>query len=120
MKVVRTNQRLKRHLRIRKKLVGTPERPRLSVYRSNLNLNIQLVDDFSEKTLFSVSTLNPDFRQQVKKRGNLEVSKQFGKFAAEAMKKKGFQKVTFDRGGFLYHGRVKVLADAIREGGIEF
>ena len=120
MKVARENARLKRHLRIRKKVKGTPERPRLSVYRSNMNLNIQLVDDYAEKTLFSLSTLNADFRKDVKKRGNLEASKQFGKYAAEIMKKKGFQKIAFDRGGFLYHGRVKALADAIREGGIEF
>ena len=109
-----------RHLRIRKKISGSPERPRLAVHRSNLNLNIQVIDDYAGKTLFSVSTLSPDFRKQMKHGGNVEAAKRFGSFVAAELKKKGFQKIVFDRGGFLYHGRIKTLAESLRENGIEF
>ena len=111
----------KRHKRIRKKVVGTVERPRLAVHRSHCNLNVQLVDDYEGKTLFSCSTLNKKFQDQVKTNaGNLESSKQFGVFIASELKKKGIAKVVFDRGGFLYHGRIKTLADSLRENGIQF
>ena len=110
----------KRHKRIRKKVVGTLERPRLAIHRSNLNLNIQVVDDYAGKTLVSCSTLNKKFREQTKTNaGNVESSKRFGAFVATEIKKKGIGKVVFDRGGFLYHGRIKALADSLRENGIE-
>ena len=113
-------QLIKRHKRIRKKLIGSAEKPRLSVHRSLLNLNVQLVDDYAGKTLLSRSTLDPHFRKQVKTGGNVEAAKQFGRFLADEMKKKNFKKVVFDRGGFLFHGRVKALAESLREHGIEF
>lgn len=108
-----------RHQRIRKRISGTPERPRLSVHRSHLNLYVQLIDDYAGKTLLSCSTLSPAFRTQVKSSGNLQAAKAFGKFVAEEMKKKKLQKAVFDRGGFLYHGRIKTLADSLRENGIQ-
>ena len=117
---VRELQVQKRHKRIRKKVVGTPERPRLAVHRSNLNLNAQIIDDYAAKTLFSSSTLNPKFREQVKSGANVEAAKRFGQFLANEMKQKGIEKIVFDRGGSLYHGRIKALADSLRENGIQF
>ena len=110
----------KRHQRIRKKIMGNPACPRLSVHRSHLNLFVQVVDDYAGKTLFSSSTLAPKFRAQMKRAGNVEAAKRFGGFLAEEMKKKNLKKIVFDRGGFLYHGRIKALADSLRESGIQF
>ncbi len=111
----------RRHKRIRKKVNGTTERPRLAVHRSHLNLNVQIVDDGAGKTLFSCSTLNKKFQETVKTNaGNVESSKRFGSFVAAELKKKKIEKIVFDRGGFLYHGRVKALADSLRENGIKF
>ena len=110
----------KRHKRIRKKVIGTTERPRLSVHRSSLNLNVQAINDFDGKTLVSVSTLAPDFKSKVKTGGNVDSAKKFGAFVAGALKKKGIEKIVFDRGGFLYHGRIKAFADSLRENGIQF
>ncbi len=110
----------RRHIRVRRKITGNPERPRLSVRRSHLNLNVQIVDDYAEKTLLSVSSLSPEFRKKAKSAGNVEAAKLFGQFVAGEMKKKGLQKIAFDRGGYLYHGRVKALADSLRENGIQF
>ena len=118
--LIRESAIRKRHLRSRKKLVGTAERPRFSVHRSHKNLQAQIVDDYAEKTLISVSTLSPDFRKKTKYAGNVKAAQEFGKYAAELLKKKGIQKIVFDRGGFLYHGRIKALADALRESGVEF
>ncbi len=114
-----------RHKRIRKHVLGTAERPRLSVHRSHLNLNAQIIDDYESKTLLSFSTLSSEFRQKAAKNktgnfGNLESTREFGKMLAEKLKKQGILKVVFDRGGFLYHGRVKALADVLRESGIIF
>lgn len=110
----------RRHFRIRRKISGNQERPRLSVHRSHLNLNVQIIDDYTEKTLLSVSTLAPEFRKKAKTAGNVASAKLFGQYLAAEMKKKGLQKIAFDRGGYLYHGRVKALADSLRENGIEF
>lgn len=110
----------KRHIRIRKKVVGKTDCPRLSVHRSHLNLNAQVIDDLEGRTLFSRSTLNPEFRKKVKEVGNVEAAKLFGKFLAEEMKKVKITKIVFDRSGFLYHGRMKALADSLRENGIQF
>ena len=110
----------KRHRRIRKHVVGTSERPRLAVHRSERNLQVQLVDDYASKTLFSLSTLESSFRKRIRSGGNVNAAKEFGKVLAEAIKKKGFEKVVFDRGGFLYHGRIKALADSLREHGVKF
>ena len=102
------------HERIRKKLRGTPERPRLTVFRSVLHIYAQVIDDSEGKTLVSASTLGG------KAGGNLAAAKEIGKMVAERAKEKGIQKVVFDRGGYIYHGRVKALADAAREAGLEF
>ena len=109
-----------KHERIRKRISGTAERPRLSVHRSHLNLNVQLIDDYAERTLVSFSSLHPEFRKKFPKRGNVEAAVSFGKFIASEIKKKGIEKIVFDRGGYLYHGRVKALAESLRENGVQF
>ena|SRR3989338_4348343 len=119
---VREEKRVKRHRRIRKKIFGTVERPRLSVHRSHLNLQAQLLDDLGEKTLFSSSTLDKGFRSKEKKKqfGNVEGSKKFAAYLAELLKKKKIQHIVFDRGGYAYHGRVRALAEELRAQGIQF
>ena len=102
------------HSRIRRKLAGTPERPRLSVHRSLNNIYAQVIDDQNGVTLASASTIKQ------KTGGNIASAKEIGKAVAEAAVAKGIKKVVFDRGGYLYHGRVKALADAAREAGLEF
>jgi large subunit ribosomal protein L18 len=104
------------HDRIRRKLAGTGERPRLNVYRSLNHIYAQLIDDQKGETLVSASTL----ALKLKTGGNVASAKEIGKAVAEAAVKQGIKKVVFDRGGFLYHGRIKALADAAREAGLEF
>ena len=116
----RQQARLKRKKRIRKKISGNPERPRLSVFRSSKHIYAQLIDDDSGATLVAVSTLHPDVRQQEKVKGKIEDAKRVGKMIADEAKAKGITKVVFDRNGFLYHGRVRALATAAREAGLEF
>ena len=115
-------QRMKRHTRVRGKISGTPERPRLNVYRSNANIYAQIIDDRAgnEKggvTLASASTLDKDFEGAT---GNKEAARKVGKMVAERAKAKGIDTVVFDRGGYIYHGRVAELAEGAREGGLEF
>ena len=110
-------QRLKRHARIRAKISGTPERPRLCVYRSLSNIQVQIIDDTKGVTLVSASTYEKAFSGYG---GNKEAAKAIGKTIAERALEKGITEVVFDRGGNLYHGRVKELADAAREGGLKF
>ncbi len=112
-------QRLRRHLRIRKKVHGTVERPRLVIHRSHLNLYAQIVDDLAGKTLVAVSTMDPEFRKKNKKGGNLDAAKQLGERVAESALSAGIKKVVFDRGGYMYHGRIKALADAARQKGLD-
>jgi large subunit ribosomal protein L18 len=117
--------RLARRLRIkekvRKKVFGTSERPRLSVYRSLKHIYAQIVDDSKGATLVTSSSLNEDVRSQLKDvKGKLEVAKLVGKAAAQKALEKKITEVVFDRGGYLYHGRVKALADGAREGGLKF
>ncbi len=107
------------HERIRKKLQGTAERPRLNVYRSLNHIYVQVVDDLSGKTLVSASTAEGKKEARVKG-GNVASAKAVGKSIAERAKAKGITKVVFDRGGYIYHGRVKALADAAREAGLKF
>jgi len=102
------------HNRIRAKLSGTGERPRLNVYRSLNNIYVQLIDDEKGVTLVSASTI------KLKTGGNVAAAREIGKTVAELAVEKGIKKVVFDRGGFLYHGRIKALADAAREAGLEF
>ena len=110
-------QRLKRHVRVRGKISGTPERPRLSVFRSNANIYAQIIDDVNGVTLVSASTLEKDFEGAT---GNKEAARKVGQAVAERAKAKGISAVVFDRSGYLYHGRVAELAEGAREGGLEF
>ena len=110
-----------RKLRIRKKVTGTAERPRLCVHRSHLNLQVQVVDDMAEKSILSFTTASPAFRSKgMKQAGNIGASKLFGQMVSEELKKKGILKIVFDRGGRPYQGRVKAFAEALRENGIQF
>ena len=112
--------RLARHLRVRRKVSGTPERPRLCVFRSLRQIYAQVVDDVSGHTITSASSLEPDIRQSVGKVPKGELSKLVGAAIAQRALMKGTTKVVFDREGYKYHGRVKALADAAREGGLIF
>ncbi len=107
------------HKRIRARMAGTAERPRLNVYRSLNHIYTQLIDDASGVTLASASTVTPKGAER-KHGGNVEAAKAVGKLIAERAAEKGIKKVVFDRGGYLYHGRIKALADAAREAGLEF
>ena len=107
------------HTRIRKKVQGTTERPRLNVYRSVNHIYVQLIDDSEGKTIVAVSSAVGK-KGQRKTGGNVAASKEIGKSIAEKAKAKGISKVVFDRGGYLYHGRIKALADAAREAGLQF
>ena len=109
--------RAKRHLRVRKKVSGTPERPRLSVYRSEKNIYAQIIDDVNAVTLVSASSLDKDFSA---KGGNKEGAKLVGEMIAKKALDKGVNEVVFDRGGYIYHGRVQQLAEAARETGLKF
>lgn len=117
-KVSRNKMRLERHNRIRKNLSGTPERPRLNVFRANANITAQIIDDTKGVTLVSASTLEKELN--IKNGGNVEAAKIIGAEIAKRAKKAKINKVVFDRGGYLYHGRVKALAEAARENGLEF
>jgi large subunit ribosomal protein L18 len=108
------------HERIRKKLQGTSDRPRLNVYRSLNHIYVQVIDDLNGKTLVSASTAEGKKKEDRRTGGNVAAAKAIGKTIAERAKAKGVTKVVFDRGGYLYHGRVKALADAAREAGLQF
>ena len=112
--------RIKRHYRIRKVISGTKDMPRLAVHRSHKNLQVQFVDDQANVTLLSVSTNDKAFKDACKFGGNVKAAKAFGAYAAAEAKKKKIEKIVFDRGGYLYHGRVKALADSLREAGFKF
>jgi len=110
-------QRKKRHKRVRSKIAGTPERPRLNVFRSEKHIYAQIIDDTKGVTLCSASSLEKGFDSSG---SNKEGAKKVGKQVAERAAKKGIEDVVFDRGGYIYHGRVKELAEAAREGGLKF
>lgn len=112
--------RIQRHRRIRKKILGTAERPRVVVHRSLNNLFVQAIDDIAQKTLASVSSRDEEVAKNAPAKGKIPVAELVGKLFAEQLKKSGHVKISFDRGGYLYHGRVKALAEAIRKNGIEF
>ena len=116
----RSWERSRIHARIRRKLSGTGNRPRLCVYRSLSHIYAQVVDDLSGKTLVAASTLENEVGSDKKKAGNIPAAKLVGKAIAERAKAKGIEAVVFDRGGYLYHGRVKALAEAARESGLKF
>ena len=111
------SQRIKRHKRVRAKIAGTPERPRLNVFRSATNIYAQITDDVNGVTLVSASSLEKDFACEGTKS---DAAKQVGLNVAERAKAKGIDVVVFDRGGYVYHGRVKALAEGAREGGLQF
>lgn len=109
-----------RHARVRKKLKGSNERPRLAVFKSSKHIYAQVIDDESSRTLTAVSTLSHPFREKQKGGGNIAAAKIIGELIAQDATSKGIKKVVFDRGGYLFHGRVKALAESAREGGLEF
>ncbi|MBR3465280.1 MAG: 50S ribosomal protein L18 [Clostridiales bacterium] len=112
--------RKRKHVRVRKKISGTSECPRLCVYRSNAHIYAQIIDDESQTTLCSASTLDKDVKGSVSVGSNIEAAKAVGKLIAERAAAKDIKVVVFDRGGYLYHGRVQALAEAAREAGLEF
>ena len=117
-KISRNEMSLERHKKIRKTLSGTAEKPRLNVFRANANITAQIIDDTKGVTLVSASTLESDLK--IKNGGNVEAAKLIGAEIAKRAKKAKIKEVVFDRGGYLYHGRVKALAEAARENGLEF
>ena len=115
-KTSRNDERLRRHARVRKKISGTPECPRLNVFRSNANIHAQIIDDVNQTTLAAVSSVSLKLENGV----NIEDAKKVGEAIAKAALEKNITNVVFDRGGYVYHGRVAALADAAREAGLKF
>ena len=116
----RTKVRLKKHKRIRNRFSGTAERPRLAVFRSNNHMYAQIIDDSVGNTLVAASTLQKDVKAELEKTNNVDAAAYLGKVIAEKALEKGIKEVVFDRGGFIYQGKVKALAEAAREAGLEF
>ena len=112
--------RRRRHYRLRRRVNGTPERPRLAVFRSLKHIYAQVIDDTQGATLAAASTMDSNVKGSVKTGGDIEAAKTVGRLVAERAKEKGVSKVVFDRGGFTYHGRIASLADAAREAGLDF
>lgn len=119
-KISRSQVRKRRHARVRKKIGGTNERPRLNVFRSNGHIYAQIIDDVAGNTLASASTLDKALRGDLAGQNPQDSAKTVGKMLAERAKSKGIEQVVFDRGGYPYHGRVKALAEGSREGGLVF
>jgi large subunit ribosomal protein L18 len=120
MALTKAERRLRRHRRVRKKVFGTPERPRLCVYRSLRHIYAQVIDDTRGHTLAAASSLNGDFRDYRGHRGNKAMARLVGQLLARRAQEAGIKKVVFDRGGYKYHGVVKELAEAAREAGLQF
>jgi large subunit ribosomal protein L18 len=116
----KNKSRVKRHLRVRKKIQGTSLRPRLNIFRSEKHMYAQLVDDIRGQTLVSASTLDKEIKSQIANGANIESAKIIGELIAKRAKQVGIAQVVFDRGGYLYHGRVEALANAARNEGLEF
>jgi len=112
--------RLRKHLRVRKKISGTAEVPRLNVFRSLKHIYAQIIDDTAGRTLVAASSLDGALKGKLKNGGNKEAAREVGKLIAQKALEAGIKKVVFDRGGYIYHGRVKELAEGAREGGLEF
>jgi large subunit ribosomal protein L18 len=119
-KKTRSVARVRRHRRIRKHIAGTPEKPRLNVFRSLTDIYAQVIDDEAGNTLVSASTIDNELRSKMKGLNKTEQAKLVGKAVSERAKEKGIETVVFDRGGYRYIGRVKALADGAREGGLQF
>ena len=115
-KISRNDERLRRHARVRRKVSGTPECPRLNVFRSNSHIHVQVIDDVNQTTLASASSVD----MKLANGGNIEAAKAVGAEIAKRCAEKNITKVVFDRGGYVYHGRVQALADAAREAGLKF
>lgn len=120
MKLTRRESVQRRHRRVRRKVSGTAERPRLAVFRSNQHIYAQVIDDQGQHTLVAASTLEPAVKSELNSGGNCEASAAVGKLIAQRAIEKGISKVVFDRGGNLYHGRIQALAEAARQGGLDF
>ena len=116
----KNKNRIARHKRVRKKISGTPEKPRLNVYKSNANIYAQIIDDTEGKTLVQASSIDKELKETLKNGGNMEAAKAVGFLIGKRAKEKGIEKVVFDRSGYLYHGKIKELGDAAREAGLEF
>ena len=116
----RSEVRVNKHRKLRNRFSGTPECPRLAVFRSNNHMYAQVIDDTVGKTLVSASTLQKDVKANLEKTNNVEAAAYLGKVIAERALEKGVKDVVFDRGGFVYHGKIKALADAAREAGLKF
>ena len=112
--------RQRRHRRVRRKVIGTPERPRLSVFRSAKHIYAQIIDDTTGRTLVAASTVEPGLRSELGNCGNKDAARRVGELVAQRAKSKGIEKVAFDRGGYLYHGRVAALAEGARSAGLQF
>ena len=119
-KLSREAHRQRVHVRTRKNMAGTPERPRLCVHRSSRHIRAQVIDDHNGATVVSASSLDKEVRSKIKGGGNIAASKIVGKMIAERARAKGIENVVFDRGGYQYHGRVQALAEAAREAGLKF
>jgi large subunit ribosomal protein L18 len=120
MKLSRTESIKRRHRRIRKKVSGISERPRLAVFRSNNHIYAQIIDDVAQHTVAAASTLDPSLREELTSRSTCEASAAVGQLVAQRAIDKGVTKVVFDRGGNIYHGRIQALAEAAREAGLDF
>lgn len=116
----RQKVREKKHLKIRNRFSGTAERPRLAVFRSNNHISVQVIDDAAGKTLVAASTLEKDIKAKLDKTNNVEAAKMIGEVIAKRALDKGIETVVFDRGGYIYHGKVAALAEAAREAGLQF
>ncbi len=119
-KVSRTETRVKKHIKIRNRFTGTPERPRLAVFRSNNHMYAQIIDDTVGNTLVAASTLEKDVKAELQKTNDVAAAAYLGTVIAKKALEKGIKAVVFDRGGFIYQGKIKALADAAREAGLEF
>lgn len=120
MRTTRAKARQARHKRVRKKVYGTSDRPRLNVFRSLKQIYAQVIDDYKGQTLAAASSLDKELKGKKGVEGNIDAAKTVGQLVAKRANKKGIKTVVLDRGGYLYHGRVKALADAARENGLEF
>ena len=116
----RTEIRVKKHKKLRNRFSGTPERPRLAVFRSNNHMYAQVIDDTVGNTLVSASTMQKDVKAELEKTNNVEAAAYLGKVIAQRALEKGITEVVFDRGGFIYQGKIQALADAAREAGLDF
>lgn len=120
MKLTRRESRLRRHRRVRRQVFGTSDRPRLAVFRSHKHIYAQAIDDTQHHTVVAASTLDPEVKTKLESGATCDASTQVGQLIAQRLLSKGINQVVFDRGGYLYHGRIQALADAAREAGLNF